>query len=350
MKALTVQPRVQGSVKWVDVPDPRAAPHQLLVDAVAIGICGTDREILEGKYGEAPAGRERLILGHESLGRVREAPASSGFAAGQLVVGIVRHPDPTPCRSCGAGEWDMCENGKFTEHGIKQLDGFASERYCLEPEFAVPVPAQLGLCGVLLEPTSVVAKAWEQIERISQRAVFRAHRVLITGAGPIGLLAALIAKQRGYEVHVLDRVEDGAKPALVRELGATYHSRGMAELRGKVDIVVECTGAPSVVADAVSATGPNGVVCLAGISSGNRVVELRASELNDGLVMENDVVFGSVNANRRHYAQACEVLQQAPMSLLRRMITRVVPIERYMEAFERREGDIKTVLQLAPAA
>jgi threonine dehydrogenase-like Zn-dependent dehydrogenase len=121
----------------------------------------------------------------------------------------------------------------------------------------------------------------------------------------------------------------------------------MAELQGKVDIVVECTGAPSVVEDALSCTGRNGIVCLAGISSGKRVVELHASELNDGLVMENDLIFGSVNANRRHYAQACEVLEQAPISFLRRVIARVVPIDHYSEAFERRPGDIKTVLQLA---
>jgi threonine dehydrogenase-like Zn-dependent dehydrogenase len=348
MKAVTVEPRVKGSVQCTEMPEPQRAPHELLVEGLAIGICGTDREIIEGKYGQAPAGRERLVIGHESLGRVLEAPPDSGFSPGQLVVGFVRHPDPVPCHSCGAGEWDMCENDKFTEHGIKQRNGFGSERYCLEAKYALALPEHLGLCGVLLEPTSVVAKAWEQIERVSQRAVFRPKRALVTGAGPIGLLAALIGQQRGYQLEVLDRVEEGAKPALVRELGATYHSRGMDKLRGEVDLVIECTGAPSVVKDALSCTGPNGIVCLAGLSSGSRVVELQASAFNDRLVLENHLIFGSVNANRRHYAQACEALQQAPRAFLRRLIARIVPLDRFGEAFERRPTDIKTVLQLSP--
>jgi threonine dehydrogenase-like Zn-dependent dehydrogenase len=320
-----------------------------LVDGLVVGICGTDREIVEGKYGEAPPGHDRLILGHESLGRVREAPPESGFTKGQLVAGIVRHPDPVPCRSCSAGEWDMCENGKFTEHGINGRDGFCRERYVLDPEFSFPVPGHLGICGALLEPASVVAKAWEQIDRILTRSVFRARRVLITGAGPIGLLAALLARQRGYELHILDRAKDGPKPELARELGATYYSGELMPLKSSVDVVVECTGAGSIVKDSLSWTGPDGIVCLAGISSGSRVVELSASSLNDTLVMENCLLFGSVNANRRHYAAACDALEQAPRAFLRKLIGRIVPAEHYREAFEKRPNDVKTLLQIAPS-
>ena len=147
----------------------------------------------------------------------------------------MRRPDPVPCASCAAGEWDMCRNGQYTEHGIKGLHGFGAEYFRVDPGFAVPVDRSLGLAGVLIEPTSVVAKAWEHIDRIAARAVWRPSRVLVTGAGPIGLLAALLARQRGFEVHVLDRVTDGPKPALVRDLGATYHSEqrpgGRARLR-----------------------------------------------------------------------------------------------------------------------
>ncbi|HKU40554.1 MAG TPA: glucose 1-dehydrogenase [Polyangiales bacterium] len=325
-------------------PDPADA---LLVDTIAIGICGTDREISEGSYGEAPAGSDHLILGHESLGRVRSAPERSGFEPGQLVVGIVRRPDPVPCRSCGAGEWDMCENGRFTERGIKQRHGFASSRFVLEPAFAYPVPRALGLCGVLLEPASVVAKAWEQIDRIVQRSVWKPKRVLVTGAGPVGLLAGLMARQRGHELHILDRAERGPKPELAAALGARYYHAGIAVLRGQVDVIVECTGSPELVVDALCSAAANGVVCLAGVSSGARSVKLAASKLNNELVLENGVVFGSVNANRRHYAQACSALEQAAPSFLRALITRVLPVERYAEAFERRPDDIKTVLQFA---
>ena len=191
----------------------------MLVDGVALGICGTDAEIVRGDYGEAPAGAERLVLGHESLGRVAEAPDGSGFAPGDLVVGIVRRPDPVPCPSCAAGEWDFCRNGRYTERGIKGLHGYGSERWRIEPEFAVKLDPGLGALGVLMEPTTVVAKAWEQIDRVLARATIGPERVLVTGAGPIGLLAALLARRRGYELTVLDLAKDGPKPALVRDLG-----------------------------------------------------------------------------------------------------------------------------------
>ena len=132
----------------------------MLVEAVSLGMCGTDREIIGGEYGAPPPGRDRLVLGHESLGRVVEAPGGGALSRGDLVAGIVRRPDPVPCTSCAAGEWDMCRNGQYTERGIKQIDGFMSERWRIEPEYVMKVDASLGLMGVLLEPTTVVAKAW----------------------------------------------------------------------------------------------------------------------------------------------------------------------------------------------
>jgi threonine dehydrogenase-like Zn-dependent dehydrogenase len=347
MKALTVQPHVAGSLQLSEVSEPERDSKSLLVETIAVGVCGTDREIVNGEYGEAPPGKQRLILGHESLGRVREAPSGSEFQPGDLVVGIVRRPDPEPCRSCAAGEWDFCENGRFTERGIKQRDGYGSERFILEPNFAHAVSSRLGLCGVLLEPASIVAKAWEQIERLIRRSVFRPRRVLVTGAGPIGLLAALMAQQREYELHVFDRADSGPKPELVRALGGTYHSGGIEALCGRVDVVVECTGAPSVVVDALSCTGADGIVCLAGVSSGSRTVQLKASELNNELVMGNGIIFGTVNANRRHYADASAALERAPRDWLQRLIARIVPIERYQDAFERQPSDIKTIVQFA---
>ena len=164
------------------------------------------------------------MLGHESLGRVLDPGPSGGLQKGDLVVGIVRRPDPVPCPNCAVGEWDMCRNGQYTERGIKQIDGFMSERWRIEPEYAMKVDRSLGLLGVLLEPTTVVTKAWEQVQPVGQRAFWEPRNVLVTGAGPIGLLAALVGSQHGLDVHVLDRAESGPKPDLVRALGATYHT------------------------------------------------------------------------------------------------------------------------------
>jgi threonine dehydrogenase-like Zn-dependent dehydrogenase len=348
MRAITLHPATPDSAALEEVPEPAAAEGTILVDGVALGICGTDAEIVRGDYGQAPPGTERLILGHESLGRVVEAPAGSGFAPGDLVVGIVRRPDPVPCPSCAAGEWDFCRNGQYTERGIKALHGFGSERWRIEPEFAVKLDPELGLLGVLMEPTTIVAKAWEQIDRVLARATIGPERVLVTGAGPIGLLAALLAQQRGYEVHVLDRVADGPKPELVRALGATYHAAAVPDVAPAPDIIVEATGVSQVVLDAMSHTGPNGIVCLTGISSGGHDITLDAGVLNRTIVLENDLVFGSVNANRRHYEAAADALARADRGWLERLITRRVPLEQWRDALTRDQHDIKVVVELGP--
>jgi threonine dehydrogenase-like Zn-dependent dehydrogenase len=345
MRALTVLPGRPDSTRLDDVPDPAPSDGALLVRTLAVGICGTDLEIVQGRYGTAPDGRERLILGHESLGEVVDAPPGSGVRAGDVVAGIVRRPDPVPCASCAAGEWDMCGNGRYTERGIKARDGFGSATFRVEAAFAVRVAPGLGIAGVLLEPASVLAKAWEQIERIGRRAaVWEPRTALVAGAGPVGLLAALMGVQRGLDVHVFDRVTDGPKPAIVRDLGATYHGGSLDRLDVVPDVVVECTGASAVIFDVMDCTGPGGIVCLTGISSGGRTIAVDLGLVNRTMVLENDAMFGSVNANRRHYEAAAAALAAADVEWLRRLITRRVPLSRWPAAFRREPDDVKVVL------
>jgi glucose 1-dehydrogenase len=344
MQAITVIPLQAGSARLDDVPEPSTSEGGLLVQTLAVGVCGTDLEISQGEYGWAPPGRERLVLGHESLGRVLDAPAGSDLAAGDLVVAIVRQPDPVPCVSCAAGEWDMCRNGRYTEHGIKELDGFMRERYRIDPGFAVRLDPALERTGVLLEPTSVVAKAWDHIERIAARGVWSPRVVLVTGAGPIGLLAALLGVQRGLEVHVLDRVTSGPKPGLVADLGASYHSGKLEDAVGHADLVVECTGVGELVLDAIDKTAPDGIVCLSGVSPAGRTLTIDAGALNRELVLENELVFGTVNANRRHYQAAAEALAKADQAWLERLISRRVGLAEWAEGMQRRPDDVKTVI------
>jgi len=344
VRALTVRPGTANDVELSNLPEPDEDQGRVLVQGLAIGICGTDREIVAGEYGEAPPGADRLVLGHESLGRVLQ-DASGELSEGDLVVGFVRRPDPVPCVNCAAGEWDMCRNGRYTEHGIKALHGFGAERYRLEPDRLVRVDPSLEATGVLLEPTSVVAKAWDQIERIGARAHGQPHRVLVTGAGPIGLLAALLAVQRELEVHVLDQATDGPKPGLVADLGATYHATPHT-IPGDVDVVVECTGVAQLVFDVMQGTAPNGIVCLTGVSSAGRTLTVDGGAINRELVLENDVVFGSVNANRRHYEAAAVALAAADSDWLARLISRRVPLAEHADALEHRPEDVKVVLEL----
>jgi len=346
MRALTLAPGRAGSTRVEEVEEPAADDGPVLVGGMAVGICGTDAELVAGAYGEAPVGSERLIIGHESLGRVLDAPAASGLERGDLVAGIVRRPDPVPCPPCGAGEWDMCRNGLYTERGIKARHGYGSERWRVEPAFAVRIDPSLERVGMLIEPASVVAKAWEHIERIGARAYWAPRRLLVTGAGPIGLLAALLGTQRGLDVHVLDRTVEGPKPDFVAALGATYHAGGAAEVAAASDVVIECTGAGSVVLDVISNSAPDGIVCLTGVSSGGRTIPVDPGQLGRALVLENDVVFGTVNANRRHWQAAAEALGRADRVWLEGLVTRREPLERWEAALQREAGDVKVVIEL----
>jgi glucose 1-dehydrogenase len=338
MRAMTVIPGKPDSAKLTELPDPQPGNGELLVEPLYLGVCGTDREIVEGGHGEPPPGHERLVLGHELLGRVRDS--------GELVAGIVRRPDPVPCVCCAQGEWDMCRNGQYTERGIKALDGYGAELVTLEADFAIPVPAELGTLGVLTEPASILAKAWEQIDRIATRACSAHERALVIGAGPIGLLAALMGAQRELELHVVDRATEGAKPEAVQALGGHYHAADVTELAEEIqpDIVVECTGVAELVAGAMQHTAPGAIVCLTGVAS-SRTLSVDVGALNNELVLENDVVFGSVNANRRHFEQAVKSLTDADQDWLRRLITRTVPFDRWPEALEKGDDDIKVVVE-----
>jgi len=348
MRAITVSPGIANSARLDDVPPPPLSDGVILVRTLALGVCGTDREIVAGEYGWAPPGAQRLVLGHESLGRVEEAPTGSGFAPGDLVVGIVRRPDPVPCPACAAGEWDMCQNGRYVERGIKERNGYGAEQFRIEPGFAVKLDPALGFFGVLVEPTSVVAKAWDHTERIGARSrAWKPRTLLVTGAGPVGLLAALMGAQRGLELHVLDRHADGPKPALVKALGGTYHTDIRALDGLAPDVVMECTGASTVVRDMLGRTAPDGIVCLAGVTPPGQAFDFDIGAYNRTMVLNNETVFGTVNANLHHYAMAAEALANADPKWLARLITRRVPIDQWAQALEFRPDDVKVVIDFA---
>jgi threonine dehydrogenase-like Zn-dependent dehydrogenase len=283
------------------------------------------------------------------LGEVIDAPDDSGLAPGDLVAGVVRRPDPVPCSACAAGEWDMCRNGGFIEFGIKEHDGYGSERFRIDPRFAIRLDASLGDVGVLLEPTSVVAKAWDHAERIGSRAWFDPKVALITGAGPIGLLAAMLARQRGLETYVADVVTEGEKPRLVADLGAHYHSGPISELDAEPDIVIECTGLGQVAVAAARRTAPGAIVALTGIADSGQVIQATPDAMNRVLVLGNKVAFGSVNAARRHYEQAAVALARADPAWLSHLITRRVSPDEWPGALQKSPDDIKVVVDMTAA-
>ena len=338
-------PGKPGSAAAAELPDPDRADGEILVEGLLTGICATDAEVIGG-YGEPRGDAPRLTIGHESLGRVLEAPDGAPVSAGDLVAGVVRRPDPVPCAACAVGQWDFCQNGKYLERGIKRLDGYGSERWRVDPEFAIAVPAHLGDLGVLTEPASIVAKAWEQIDRIAARAPRAGQVALVTGAGPIGLLAALLGVQRGFEVHVLDRVTDGPKPGLVADLGATFHHGAIGGLGLRPDVVVECTGVSDLVVGLAGRVATSAVICLAGISHAERGSSVNLDRIHARMVVENTVMFGTVNAARRNYEQAVAALAKADPEWLARLISRRVPLSSWPRALDRRPEDVKVTVDL----
>ena len=347
MKAITVEPMKAGTARLEDIPEPDLRNGSVLVEAIAVGVCGTDVEIVEGKYGWAPPGKSRLVLGHESLGRVIDPGPRSGLKKGDLVVGIVRRPDPVPCANCEVGEWDMCRNGLYTERGIKEIDGYMSERWRIEPEYAMKVDPTLGILGVLLEPMTVVAKAWEMVRAVGQRSFWEPQNVLVTGAGPIGLLAALIGVQYGLDVHVLDHATSGPKPDAVKALGATYHSTSVSDIGFEPDIIIECTGAGQVIAESIHKVGAGGVICLTGVGKGGAAPTTPTADTATAAVLRNVVIVGSVNANKRHWYKASKALARADRKWLERLITRREKPENFKQALERKRSDIKVIIQFS---
>ena len=345
MKACTVKPGDLDSAGVEEIPGPPPADGDILVEGLYVGVCGTDVEISVEGYGKPPSGHERLVLFHESLGRVLDAPSGAPVAAGDLVAGVVRRPDPVPCEPCSKDQWDFCRNGQFTERGINGRDGYGSQQWRIEPKFVIKLDPSLDRLGVLLEPTSVVAKAWDQIDKIGARAVVTPERALVTGAGPIGMLAAMIGRQRGLDVTVLDRVTDGPKPDMVRDLGATYVT-SLDALPGPPDVVVEATGIGQLVFDVLGHAAPDAIVCLTGISSGTRTVDVQADAVNKEMVLSNQVVVGSVNAGLDNYTQAAAALAKADNDWLARLITRTVPMPQWPQALKREPDDIKVVVDL----
>jgi glucose 1-dehydrogenase len=354
VKAVAVVPRQPGSARCLDVNPPPRRRGEVEVRTLAVGVCGTDEEILQGLYGTAPPGADRLVLGHEACGVVDRRAA--GFAAGDLVVPMVRRPCPERCENCAAGEPDMCGSGHYEERGIKQLDGFMAERFVEAPDYLVPLARPLRPIAVLLEPLTVVEKGVGQAFRLQRRLRWRPRRALVLGAGPIGLLGAALARALGLETTLWSRRIGDSRQAWLERIGAgavlasTANLPELAKRLGSVDLVLECTGAPPVIRDALLSLGPNGVLCLLGVSAGEGPVEVPVARWNLQAVLGNQVVFGCVNAHRRDFeagARHMAAWTRRWPGLLDGLVTRQVPPEDFEAAVARQPDDIKTVVRFA---
>ena len=315
MQALVVRPGVAGSTAVAEMPEPPPAGGEVLVRPVEVGVCGTDREISQGWFGIAPAGEERLILGHELLGRVERD--GQGFARGDLVTATVRR-SCGHCNACAADAPDACDTGDYSEHGITRLHGFAAELAAVPAEHLVAVPEALGRLGVLAEPASICARALRHADAVGGRQPWRPARALVLGAGAIGMLCTYFLRLRELDVWTAAlEPPDGEKARLVEAAGARYaHATetppaALAAEAGGFDVVIVAAGNAQLSLDALGFLRRNGVACLLGIDGHDRDVRLPGPVIGVDAILGNRALIGSVNANVIDWHAAVEQLDAA---------------------------------------
>ncbi len=363
MRALVSHPPT-GGAELREVATPPLPPGGVRVRVAEVGVCGTDQEIVAGRYGRVPDGADHLVLGHENLGTVVERAAGvQELTPGDLVVATVRRGCGA-CRFCAANRSDFCETGRYTERGIWRADGYLAEEYVETPAYLVKVPPSIRGTAVLVEPLSVVEKATEQgfgvLARMNAPSAAPAASppaALVAGTGAIGMLASLVLRVRGWRVTAIDRHPSGTPAAGVlgaigaRHVDASAGSQALGSDR--FELIVEATGSANLDVSLLDLLGPNGTLVLTGIPDPSAAPSVAMGARLRGLVLENQAVVGSVNANRTHFAAAVADLGRFEAlwpGVTSRLIGERRPWEEFGDVFARRTpGLVKSVLVVGAA-
>jgi threonine dehydrogenase-like Zn-dependent dehydrogenase len=343
MQALVVEPGVARTARVEDIPAPAIAAGEVPVRVLEVGVCGTDREIVHGLFGVAPDGEDLLVLGHEALGVVERD--GHGFTRGDLVSATVRR-SCGHCLACADDSPDSCLTGDYSERGITRLHGYARELVGESPSQLVPIPHSLGRLGVLAEPTSICERALRHARAIGGRQPWQLQHALVIGAGAIGTLVTYLLRLDGVEV--LTASLEASKP-LVEASGARYVSTAEVDVAdlGRFDLVVECAGNAQLMADSIGLLRRSGVACLLGIDGREQTVELDGRTIGVDAVLENRVLFGSVNAQRQDWVAGVEALDEMQRrwpGALEQLIGSRVPLDRFEDALSFTGGKATLVL------
>ena len=367
MKAIAIVPGTAGS-RLVERPEPSIVKQdEIKVRMIRVGICGTDREEVSGGRAQAPDGQTELVIGHEMFGQVAEVGSSVyRVKPGDYAVFTVRR-GCGECACCLMNRADMCQTGKYRERGIRGLDGYQTEFAVDQEQYIVRVPNELEPVGVLMEPLSVVEKAIDealrvQIVRCPDAATtpdwFHGRRCLVAGLGPVGLLAAMVLRLRGGEVYGLDVVDaNTARPKWLSGIGGTYidgrevPADQVEQKVGAMDLVLDASGIAELEFNLLDALALNGMYVLTGIPGGDRPLQIPGAELVRQMVLDNQVMLGSVNAARGHFQMAADDLAQAHLrwgSLIAGLITHRYSLDQFAGLMDHHQPDaIKEVIEWA---
>jgi glucose 1-dehydrogenase len=353
VRALAWRP-TEGAVEILEIPRPRIEHEgQVMVRLIEGGLCGTDREIVRARRGKLPEGCEFLILGHETLAEVVEAGKDAvAVRPGDRVAIAPRRPC-LRCAQCWRGRPDLCETGQYRERGIIGMHGMFAEYVVDSAEFIFALPPELHEIGVLMEPASVLAKTLTRIA-LARRSLFGAEssqRILVLGAGPIGILAALFARLEAAEVHNVSLQGDDSLPAkLLRSAGIAYARPESLEARG-FDCLIDCTGHPTAVFEHLDRLTHNAVVAVLGAVPHGTRHEIDVGSFLTNAVVKNLVFLGIVNADEaawRRAARDLAAVQERHPGLLASLLTHRFGWKQAPQAFfERQKDEIKAVIDFA---
>jgi glucose 1-dehydrogenase len=365
MRAIALKPGAR-TVRLVGRPEPQISrPDEIKLRVVRVGICSTDREEAAGGRARAPGGQEDLVIGHELFGQVADVGKDvSRVRAGDYAAFTVRR-GCGKCMPCAMNRADMCRTGAYCERGIWGLDGYQAEYVVDSEQYVVRVPPQLEAVGVLTEPLSVAEKAIDEAVRLQFARLPDAlatpnwlfgRRCLVAGLGPIGLLAALALVLRGAEVYGLDIVApDSTRPQWLEQIGGHYlDGRKIPPMHidavvGPVDLIVEAAGVPALAFNLLDALALDGAYVLTGIPGGDQTIQISGAELVRHLVLNNQVMVGSVNAARDHFQMAVDDLTHAHARWgehITRLISHRHPAGDFAQALQHHGADeIKVVLE-----
>lgn len=361
MRAVAVFP-AERQVRVVDHPEPKIdSPSQSKIRMLDVGICGTDKEIVDFQYGTPPDGSSYLVIGHESLGEIIEVgPNVSRVKQGDLVVATVRRPCPHPeCVACRHGRQDFCYTGDFTERGIKQQHGYMTEMVVEEERYLNPVPPALRDVAVLVEPLTIAEKAIAQLVEVQKRLPWwqpTGNNAVVLGAGPVGLLGAMALKVAGFNVTVYSRTQSHeSKDDIVSDIGATFidaetHTvKQMAKAVGRVDVVYEAVGASSLAFEAIKFLSPNAAFIFTGVPGRKGPIEVDTDFIMRDMVLNNQLVYGTVNAPPESFAAAIRDMEtfvkQWP-DAVKRIITGRFGIEDALQPLSGKVGGIKNIITI----